>query len=216
MSSYYQNFTLLMQRLGSGTYNSIAGYGKTAIVIVEPDFSGYAMQAVLNNSSCYGYCTGQGNNPSYLKASVQSSGVSQVAAYPNTYQGFHWALLHLGICTRQRTPRVPFSNWATGTDIGADTRSTVNATALGQQAGSFAAQSGITGVPAGLSTYDLLTNDPLGPGRWYYKYVLNQPDSLVGSANVTFPNFQRWESYVGAASQATGRSVLIWQIPGRQ
>ena len=96
MSSYYQNFILLMQRLGPGTYNSIAGYGKTAIVHVEPDLSGYAMQAVLdNNGHCYSYCTAQGNNPAYLTAAVQNTGVSQVAAYPNTYQGFNWALLHL-------------------------------------------------------------------------------------------------------------------------
>jgi hypothetical protein len=84
MSSYYQKFILLMQRLGPGTHNNIQGYGRTTIVHVEPDLSGYAMQAVLNNSVCYGYCTGQGNNPALLRASVQSSGVAQVAAYPNT------------------------------------------------------------------------------------------------------------------------------------
>src|SRR5947209_3317634 len=53
MSSYFQNFTLLMQRLGSGTYGGIAGFGKTAIVHVEPDLSGYAEQAVLDNTQCY-------------------------------------------------------------------------------------------------------------------------------------------------------------------
>jgi len=48
MNSYYQNFALLMQRLGSGTYGGITGFGQTAIVHVEPDLSGYAEQAVLN------------------------------------------------------------------------------------------------------------------------------------------------------------------------
>ena len=70
MASYYQNFILLMQRLGPGTYDTIPGYGKTAIVHVEPDLSGYAMQAVLNNAACYGYCTGQGNNPNLATTSL--------------------------------------------------------------------------------------------------------------------------------------------------
>jgi len=100
MSSYYQNFLLLMQRLGPGTYSGIAGYGKTAIVLVEPDLSGYAMQAVLNTGRCSGYCTAQGNNPSSLKASVQSSGVAQVASYVNR-PGFcgdsdHWDIASKG------------------------------------------------------------------------------------------------------------------------
>jgi hypothetical protein len=214
MSSYYQNFLLLMQRLGPGTYNGIPGYGKTAIVLVEPDLSGYAMQAVLNNGSCYGYCTAQGNNPTYLKASVQSSGVAQVAGYADTYQGFNWALLHLrDLYAPNVLLMFHISNWATGTDIGSDTRSSLDATALGQQAGSFAAQSGISGVPPGLSTYDLLSNDPLDRDAGYYKYVYNNAAYWWDRLNVTFPNFRRWETYLGAAHQATGRSLLIWQIP---
>src|SRR4051794_19447040 len=215
MSSYYQNFILLMQRLGPGTYDGIAGYGRTAIVHVEPDLSGYAMQAVLdNNSHCYSYCTAQGNNPANLTAAVQGTGVSQVAAYPNTYQGFNWALLHLrDLYAPNVLLAFHISNWATGPDISSDSRTTLDATALGQQAGSFAAQSGITGVPAGLSTYDLLFNDVADRDAGYYKYVLNNPRIWWDRLNVTFPNFHRWESYIGAASQAAGRAVIVWQIP---
>ena len=214
MNSYYQNFLLLMQRLGPGTSSGIAGYGKTVIVLVEPDLSGHAMQAVLNSSSCYGYCTAQGNNPSYLKASVQSSGVAQLAGYPDNYQGFNWALLHLrDLYAPNVLLMFHISNWATGTDIGSNTSTTLDATALGQQAGSFAAQSGISGVPAGQSTYDLLSNDVLDRDAGYYKYVYNNPAYWWDRLNVTFPNFRRWESYVSAASQVAGRSLIIWQIP---
>jgi hypothetical protein len=214
MSSYYQNFLLLMQRLGPGTSGGIAGYGKTAIVLVEPDLSGYAMQAVLSTGSCYSYCTAQGNNPAYLKASVQSSGAAQVAGYPDTYQGFNWALLHLrDLYAPNVLLMLHISNWATGTDIGSNSSTTLDATALGQQVGSFAAQSGISGVPAGLSTYDLLSNDPLDRDAGYYKYVYNNPAYWWDRLNVTYPNFRRWESYLGAAHQATGRSLLVWQIP---
>src|SRR5579859_6247395 len=46
MNAYFANFQLLMQRLGPGTYNGIQGFGKTALVNIEPDFSGgYAVQS---------------------------------------------------------------------------------------------------------------------------------------------------------------------------
>jgi hypothetical protein len=214
MASYYQNFILLMQRLGPGTYDNIPGYGKTAIVHVEPDLSGYAMQAVLNNAACSGYCTGQGNNPGLLKAAVQSTGVAQVAGYANTYQGFNWALLHLrDLYAPNVLLAFHVSDWATATDVGTDTRLSLDAAGLGQQAGLFAAQSGATSVPAGVSPYNLLFNDVADRDAGHYKYGLNNPCCWWDRLNVTFPNFHRWEAYIGAASQAAGRPVIVWQIP---
>ena len=73
MQAYYANFALLMKRLGSGNYDGIQGFGKTALVNIEPDFSGgYAMQAVNNNGVCFGFCSGQGNDPSLLNASAST------------------------------------------------------------------------------------------------------------------------------------------------
>jgi hypothetical protein len=214
MSSYFANFRLLMQRLGSGTYGGISGFGKTAIVHVEPDLSGYAEQAVLNSGSCYGHCTAQGNNPSYLKASVASSGDADVQGYPDTYQGFNWALLHI---RDKYAPNVKLafhiSNWAAGGDIGSSSDPSLNASGLGQTAGSFAAQSGITGVPSGTSSYDLLFNDVLDRDASYYKYAYGDSSRWWDRQNVSLPNFHRWESYVNAASQAAGRPVIVWQVP---
>jgi hypothetical protein len=205
MASYFQNFALLMKRLGSGTYDGIAGFGKTAIVHVEPDLSGFAEQSVLDNSKCYGYCAGQGNNPALLHAAVNSSGVSDVAGYPNTYQGFNQALLHL----RDRyapNVRLAFhvSTWATSNDIGSSTDPSLDATALGQEAGSFAAQNG---------AYDLIFNDVGDRDAGYYKYVYNNPHAWWDKLNVTFPNFHRWETYIGAIHSAAGKPIMIWQIP---
>jgi hypothetical protein len=214
MASYFANFRLLMQRLGAGTYGGIAGFGKTAIVQIEPDLSGYAEQAVLDNTSCYSFCTAQGNNPAYLKAAVAGSGDADVSAYPNTYQGFNWALLHLrDLYAPNVLLAFHVSNWSTKYDVGSDTSSTLNASSLGTTAGSFAAQSGTTGVPAGTSTYDLLFNDVLDRDAGYYKYVYNNPNTWWDRSNVTFPNFHRWESYVSAAGTAAGRSVIVWQVP---
>ena len=53
------------------------------------------MGVLQPSQSCYGFCIGQGNDPSLLKASVQSSGVKDVAGYANTYRGFSLAMLHL-------------------------------------------------------------------------------------------------------------------------
>jgi hypothetical protein len=214
MSSYYQNFTLLMKRLGAGTYDGITGFGKATIVHIEPDLSGYAEQAVLDNSKCYGFCTAQGNNPADLKAAAASSGVADVAGFPNTYQGFNWALLHLrDLYAPNVLLAFHISDWATIQDVGSSTDPTLNATSLGQEAGSFAAQSGIAGVPAGNSTYDLLFNDVSDRDAAYYKYVYNNPYTWWDRLNVTYPNFHRWESFIGVASQAAGRPVIVWQIP---
>src|SRR5437588_224359 len=76
MNAYFANFTLLMKRLGPGNYDAIQGFGKTTIVHIEPDFEGYAQQAVRDNTKCYGHCTGQGNNPANLNAAVASSGIT--------------------------------------------------------------------------------------------------------------------------------------------
>jgi hypothetical protein len=95
MQAYYQNFALLMKHLGPGTYDGIKGFGKTALINIEPDFTGgYAIQAV-NNGVCFGFCTGRGNDPALLKTVVSSSGVAEVAGFPDTYAGFTQALAHL-------------------------------------------------------------------------------------------------------------------------
>jgi hypothetical protein len=63
---------------------------------VEPDFvGGYTVQAANSNSVCFGFCTNQGNDPAFLKASVASSGFGDVNGYPDTYVGYVQALAHL-------------------------------------------------------------------------------------------------------------------------
>jgi hypothetical protein len=214
MKSYFANFRLLMQRLGAGTYGGITGFGKTAIVQVEPDLSGHAEQAVLNSGSCYGFCSGSGNNPALLRAAVASSGDADVAAYPNTYQGFNWALLHLrDLYAPNVLLAFHVSDWTTGTDIGSNTSSAIDANALGQEAGSFAAQSGTSGLPSGVRGYDLIFNDVLDRDAAYYKYVYGDSSRWWDRLNVTYPNFHRWETYIHAISNATGRAVIVWQVP---
>ncbi|HZP31469.1 MAG TPA: hypothetical protein VFC99_21125, partial [Acidimicrobiia bacterium] len=175
MAAYYADFAKLMQRLGPGTYDGVAGYGGTVIVQVEPDLSGYAEQAVLSASSCGGHCSGVGNDPAFLHASVASSGFADVAGYPNTYAGFNFALLHLRDLYAPNV-RLAFhvSNWATWRDVGSDTDPNLDPVALGDLAGAFAAASGVTSAPAGTSTYDLVFNDVADRDAGYYEHVLGR------------------------------------------
>src|SRR5437588_2796145 len=53
MNAYYANFALLMQRLGPGNYGGVQGFGKTALIDIEADFTGgYAVQAANNSAAC--------------------------------------------------------------------------------------------------------------------------------------------------------------------
>ena len=214
MAAYYADFAKLMQRLGPGTYDGVAGFGGTAIVHVEPDVSGYAQQAVLQSSLCYSHCTGTGNDPSLLRASVASSGFAAAAAYPDTFRGFNLALLHL---RDLYAPNVKLafhvSNWSTGRDIGSDTDATLDPVAQGNLVGVFAAASGVSAAPAGTSTYDLVFNDVADRDAGYYKYVRAQANAFWDRRNVTLPNFTRWEHFLGAITAATGRRAIVWQVP---
>jgi hypothetical protein len=189
MAAYYANFRLALEKLAPYEH---------AILHVEPDLSGYAEQAVLNGS-CDGFCTGQGNNPSLLTASVASSGYAPVAGYANTYTGFNEALKHL---RDLYAPKVLLafhvSGWATRKDIDGTTEP-VSGTELGKEAGEFAAKAGAGGYDVIFN--DVANHDAANGGNWW--------DRL----NVSVPNFARWESYAKAISEATGRKVIAWQVP---
>ena len=214
MAAYYADFATLMQRLGTGTYGGVTGYGATSIVQVEPDLSGYAEQAVLSPSSCYGHCSGTGNDPSLLSASVASSGASAVAGYPDTYRGFNLALLHLrDVYAPNVLLAFHVSNWATLRDIGSDPDPTLSGAAQGALAGAFAAASGVSSAPSTTSTYDLVFNDVDDRDAGYYQYVDGRSDAFWDRLNVTVPDFTRWEQYLGAVTAATGRRAMVWQVP---
>jgi hypothetical protein len=201
MRTYLSDFALLMKRLGSGTFDGVAGFGSTAIVHVEPDLSGYAELAA------------QQNDPSTVPAAVASSGMPEVAAYPNTFQGFNWALLHLRDLYAPNV-RLAFhvSPWGSGTDIGSSHDAGINADALGRQVGSFAAASGVASA-SNSSTYDLLFTDVLDRDAGFYKYVQGDPNRWWDRLNITYPNFARWEQFISATVHTSGKQAIVWQIP---
>ena len=217
MERYFADFELLMKRLGTETHDGIAGFGRPAIVHVEPDLSGYAMQAARNPARCYGFCTGTGNSPAFVRAAVARSGHPAAHGLPDTYQGFNWALLRL----RDRyAPNVLLavhvSSWATGMDVGSSSDARLDVVRLGEETGQFTRMSGaavVEGAPAGLSTYDLVFNDVLDRDAGFYALVLRDRSRWWDRLNVTLPNFHRREQHVGAINRVTGKPMLVWQVP---
>lgn len=213
MRLYFEDFAKLMQRLGGGTYDGVVGFGKDAIVHVEPDLSGYVQHAALFPAKCFGFCTATGNNPSYVRAAVASSGFGLASKYPNTYRGFNQTLLRI----RDRyAPNVRLamhvSNWTTGWDLNSATDPSLDATALGTKAGEFAAAAGATWSDGTTSTYDLLFNDVSNKDAAYYTLVLRKP-RWWDQDNAVFPNFHRWQAYVKAFTSVTRRKAIVWQVP---
>jgi hypothetical protein len=207
MAAYFDDFRTLMQRLGPGTWTGVKGFGGTVIVQVEPDLSAYAEQAVLKSGACYGFCSGVGNDPSLLNAAVSSTGLADVRGFPDTYLGFNEALLHL---RDLYAPNVLLafheSSWSTGESIGVSSSGSLDASRLGQIAGSFAALSGVDRISARVSTYNLVFTD-----------VADHDAQVTGiwwdPTNRHLPDFVQWEQYVAASVAVFRRPVFVWQVP---
>ena len=190
MYAYYTNWVLMLQQIGT--------FKKPALVIVEPDLWGFLQNA--SNGS---------NNAATVPASVSSSGYADAAGFPNTVQGFTWALLHM---RDKYAPNAILalhaSCWAANDDVATDTRSDMDVQGVVQREAAFLNSAGIVGNPAGVSSWDVLSNDVAdfdsaqpGGRSWWDRY------------NKTFPNFARYLQFIGLLSQQTNRRVVMWQVP---
>jgi hypothetical protein len=186
MATYFANWRLLMRVL--------AATQQAVLILVEPDLWAFIEQASSGSAAS-------------VPASVASSGDADTAGLPNTAQGFAWALLRL----RDRyAPHallaLHVSGWATGQDVNTSQDALLDVSAIARLTALFCASAGLSGTPAGISTWDVLSND------------VADRDSGQGAAwwdrsNTVFPNFARYLSFIGALSAATGRRVVVWQVP---
>lgn len=191
MNAYYANWTLLMREIGT--------FGKPALVIVEPDLWGFLEQTVLAGT----------NSAASVPASVSSSGYADAAGFPNTAQGFAWALLHMrDKYAHNAILALHASSWAAGPDVASDSSSGLDVNAVARREANFLNSAGLSGNPAGVSRWDLLSNDVAdhdsgqpGGHAWWDRY------------NRIFPNFARYLNYIGALTQDTQRRVVMWQVP---
>ncbi len=190
MQAYYANWVLMLQKIGA--------FGKPVLVIVEPDLWGFLQNA-----------TNGTNNAANVPASVNSSGYPDAAGFPDTAQGFAWALLHM---RDKYAPNAILalhaSCWAAGDDVAVSTNPNMDVTGLAQREATFLNSAGLVGNPTGVSSWDVLSNDVAdfdsgqpGGRSWWDRY------------NQTFPNFARYLNFIGQLSQNTHRRVVMWQVP---
>jgi hypothetical protein len=181
MNAYFANWALLMHEIGS--------FGKPVLVIVEPDTWGFLQNASRGT-----------DNAATVPASVSSSGYSDAAGFPNTVQGFVWALLHIrDKYAHNAILALHASTWAPAVDIATDTRLSLDVGGAAQKLANFLNSAGLYGNPAGVSSWDLLSNDMTGSNWDRY--------------NHTFPNFARYLIFMGDLSQDTHRRIILWQTP---
>lgn len=137
----------------------------------------------------------RGDNPANAAAAVSSSGFPDVQGQPDNVIGFARALVAL---RNAHAPKalIAFhaSNFATNTDItfGGDPD------ALGARVASF-----FNALGAG---YDLLFNDFTDRDAGYYA-------SIGAPRPWSDATFERSRQYLAKISSATGKRILIWQIP---
>jgi hypothetical protein len=189
MGSYLANWRLLMKEIGS--------FGRPVLVIVEPDLWGYMQRAVFS----------KGDVPSAVPASVASSGDPDANGLPNNAQGYAWALLHIrDLYAPNAVLALHMSSWSTGNDVGSNTDPHLDDGGTAQQTALFLSGAGLIGNPANISTWDLLSSD------------IADRDSGQGApwwdpTNVDYPNFSRYLSFVSDMTKATGKKVVLWQVP---
>ncbi|HLZ25291.1 MAG TPA: hypothetical protein VKQ30_24485 [Ktedonobacterales bacterium] len=189
MSAYFANWRLLMREIGS--------FGGPTLVVVEPDLWGFMQRAAL----------AKGNVPAAVPASVASSGDADVGSLPNNGQGYAWALLHIrDLYAPNAVLALDVSYWSTGADLGTSTDPNLDVNGIMQQTAQFVQGAGLNGNPAGISAWDLISSD------------VSDRDSGQGSAwwdptNTLFPNFSRYLSFISGFTRATGKKVVMWQVP---
>jgi len=180
MANYYRDFTTLMQQLHQ--------YGGAAVVHVEPDLFGYLES--LNSS------------PAALGASVASSGVADVSAYPNTVAGFGAALLHL---RDLYAPNVVLAAHVSTWMWSLSTSASLDVASIAKKDAAFM---------TGLGNWDLFFTDISDRDAAYYQYV--QGDNGAhwwDTTNQKYPNFNRLNTWAAAFTSAAQKRLVIWQVP---
>jgi hypothetical protein len=140
---------------------------------------------------------------------VASSGFADAAGFPDTAQGFAWALLHM---RDKYAPNAILalhaSTWAAGNDIATSASPDLDVTAMARSEAKFLESAGLVGNPAGVSSFDLISSDVAdydsaqpGGRSWWDRY------------NKTFPKFARYLTFIGDISQNTHRRIVMWQVP---
>jgi hypothetical protein len=191
MAAYYADFKLLMQKCGA--------FGKPVIVHVEPDLWAYLQNARAGGT----------DDAANVTASVAASGFPEAAGLANTAAGFGRCLVKL---RDTYAPHVLLahhaSGWATGVDLGSDTRTTIDVAAHARRVANFLNSLG--------SGWDLYFYDPLDRDAAFYEFVYGDGGARWWNESdnpTTCPNFVRIRQWLAYLSQYQNKRCLLWQVP---
>jgi hypothetical protein len=186
MNAYFAAFKVLMQRARA--------YGQPVVVLAEPDFWGFMQRRAAMASA--------------IPAAVASSGFADVAGLPNTVAGFAGALLHLRDAYAPNVVMaVHASTWSSGVDVGTSTRASVDVVAEADRTAAFLASAG---------RWDVVTTDVDDHDADWWVATGKVSATFTHSwdaSNVRFPNFHRWEKWIGEVHARLGVPAMAWQTP---
>ena len=159
------------------------------VLQVEPDMWGYVQQAA------------SGDNATSVSASVASSGLSELSGLPNNMSGFAKAVVKL---RDLYAPNVKLgyhlSYWGTGTD---PLYSKPSDSTIDQLAGRSAAFYNSLAANFDVSFAEFSDRDSA-----FYQYQYGNPNTWWTAAD-----FARNVRYLSDFSSATGKRIVMWQIP---
>jgi hypothetical protein len=183
MSAYYNDLKLFFQRAGAFRNNQV-------VLHVEPDLWGFMQQRAT------------GDNAATVPVSVASSGMSDVNGLPNNLSGFARAIDRL---RDTYAPNVVLgyhnSTWGTGNDIVLSNPSNSTIDTLATRAANFYAslQSG----------FDIIFAEFTDRDAGFKQYIYGDGGASWWDAG----DFDRYARFLGGVSNATGKRIVLWQIP---
>jgi hypothetical protein len=183
MTSYFNDLKLFFQKAG-------AFPGLRVVLHVEPDLWGYMQQRSTNDDA------------RTVPAKVAETGMTQLAGLPGNMSGFARALLKL---RDAYAPNVILgyhvSVWGTGVDISLSNPADAIVDTLAARAATF-----YTSLAA---DFNIAFAEFSDRDSGYYQYVYGDGGQHWWDAE----DFRRGARFLGGFSGATGKRIVLWQIP---
>lgn len=185
MKKYFDDFKLLLQICGS--------FGKKVIIHYEPDLFGYEEM--------------YRNDASKQSIKVSASGNADVSGFSNDAKGLAQAIVSL---RNRYAPNVLLawhaSHWATGMDVIKDK---LNPESAGNEIASYYKSLG--------ASFDLIFSEFSDRDEGYDQLVKNNSgttwSTTATAANGNLSDFDRFQRYLKAINLATGKKIVLWQVP---
>jgi hypothetical protein len=183
MTAYYNDLRLFFQKAG-------AFPTQTIVLHVEPDFWGYMQQRA------------SGDDAGTVSARVSETGIAQLAGLPSTVAGFARGIVAL---RNAYAPNVLLgyhvSVWGTRVDIALQNPSDAEVDQLAARAAAFHNSLG--------AAFDIAFAEFSDRDSGYYQHVVGDAGRSWWDAD----DFRRNVRFLAGFSAATGKRIVMWQIP---